>query len=204
MTTADRSPEQLRLSYEVSKNAQIVSMWLTESELRRPAHESTQQYKPEVGSSVRDVCLHPEGEQSFVFVTVKYTFAAVPVTKSSDDANTTVYVSASFAVRYLLKNGIGQVTEDHLNAFGSLNGVYNTYPYWREFLQSSLYRMNLPPYVLPLLPPSPPKSAPPVQSDQPDLEAVPTTKDSAVRKRAHSPTIKNSGKAGKAKRPTSE
>lgn len=37
-----------------------------------------------------------------------------------------------------------------LEAFANLNGVFNAWPYFREFLQSATTRMGLPPFVLPV------------------------------------------------------
>ena len=37
------------------------------------------------------------------------------------------------------------------NAFAELNGVFNAWPFWRELVQASAMRMNLPPPVVPLL-----------------------------------------------------
>lgn len=41
----------------------------------------------------------------------------------------------------------------HLEAFGQANGVFNAWPYWREFVQSTTTRMGLPPLVAPSLKP---------------------------------------------------
>lgn len=37
------------------------------------------------------------------------------------------------------------------NAFAELNGVFNAWPFWREVVQASAMRMNVPPPVVPLL-----------------------------------------------------
>mgnify|MGYP003392974104 CR=1 FL=1 len=57
---------------------------------------------------------------------------------------------ADFAVAYQLKSldGIG---DDNVKAFGRMNGVFNTWPYWREFVQSGVARMGLPNVTLPVL-----------------------------------------------------
>lgn len=45
----------------------------------------------------------------------------------------------------------GSVTPSagQLAAFAQTNGVFNAWPYWREFIQSMSTRMQLPPIVLP-------------------------------------------------------
>jgi len=52
-----------------------------------------------------------------------------------------------------LRYGYPERTEfrkDELEAFASLNGVFNAWPYFREYLQSVTTRMGLPPFVLPV------------------------------------------------------
>ncbi len=52
-----------------------------------------------------------------------------------------------------------KLTEDDCNQFAELNGVYNAWPYLREFCQSASLRMGLPfPITLPTLAPGPPPS----------------------------------------------
>ncbi len=51
---------------------------------------------------------------------------------------------------------------EELQAFASTNALMNCWPYWRELVQSMVARMNLPPFVVPLLryvPPVPQKKA---------------------------------------------
>jgi hypothetical protein len=48
-----------------------------------------------------------------------------------------------------------------IQEFGQANGVFNTWPYWREYVQSSIARMGLPTLIVPVfrlaLPPKPTK-----------------------------------------------
>ena len=41
-------------------------------------------------------------------------------------------------------------TQDQLVAFGALNGVFNAWPYCREFVQSMSTRMGLPALTIPV------------------------------------------------------
>lgn len=61
-----------------------------------------------------------------------------------------VHVQATFELTYELPE-IFHVTQEDLVSFARTNGVFNVWPYWREFLQATLQRMELPPIVLPLL-----------------------------------------------------
>ena len=61
-----------------------------------------------------------------------------------------VSIETSFELQYRLPEGF-RVDPDTLTTFAETNGVYNAWPYWREFVQSTFARMGLPPVVLPVL-----------------------------------------------------
>ena len=61
-----------------------------------------------------------------------------------------VSIETSFELQYCLPEGL-RVEPQTLTTFAETNGIYNAWPYWREFVQSTLARMGLPPVVLPLL-----------------------------------------------------
>lgn len=66
-------------------------------------------------------------------------------------------VSCDLALDYLVSDpaAFEALTEEDCVEFASANGVYNAWPYMREFCQSVSLRMILPaPIILPSLPPS--------------------------------------------------
>ena len=55
-------------------------------------------------------------------------------------------------------------SSEELQAFANTSALMNCWPYWRELVQNMVARMNLPPFVVPLLryvPPPPPPPPPP-------------------------------------------
>jgi len=60
-----------------------------------------------------------------------------------------VRIEARFALTYAITSQ-ENLTEDNYEAFAQRNGVYNAWPYWREFVQSTTVRMGLPPLTLPV------------------------------------------------------
>jgi hypothetical protein len=80
-----------------------------------------------------------------------------------------VEVDCAFRLDYDLRPGF-QPTDAQIEAFKDGNAIFNAWPYFREYLQSTFQRMGLPPFTLPFLrlhpKPSPPKAdaqiAPPV------------------------------------------
>jgi hypothetical protein len=53
-------------------------------------------------------------------------------------------------LRYTLPEGFESTPEER-QAFADLNGVFNAWPYFREFVQSATVRMGLPAFVVPVL-----------------------------------------------------
>jgi hypothetical protein len=53
-------------------------------------------------------------------------------------------------------------SSEELQAFANTSALMNCWPYWRELVQNMVARMNLPPFVVPLLRyvPPPPKQKP--------------------------------------------
>jgi preprotein translocase subunit SecB len=60
-----------------------------------------------------------------------------------------VALGATFELSYGLDAPVAASGGD-LRAFAELNGVFNAWPYWREYVQSMTTRMGLPPLVVPV------------------------------------------------------
>lgn len=88
-------------------------------------------------------------EQKKLVVEVEFTSVGDSVTEDEEEREL-FRVDATFGIVYLTRNE--EVIEDQaLEAFAKLNGAYNAWPYWREFLQSCTVRMGLPPVTQPLM-----------------------------------------------------
>lgn len=44
----------------------------------------------------------------------------------------------------------GAFPDEVLLEFGAVNGVFNVWPYWREYIQTTAARMQLPPLIIPV------------------------------------------------------
>lgn len=60
-----------------------------------------------------------------------------------------INIESRFAVTYKVPS-FEELTEEHIDAFGEVNGTYNVWPYWREFVQNATMRMGLTPLTLPV------------------------------------------------------
>jgi hypothetical protein len=69
-----------------------------------------------------------------------------------DEAQTQPYqVLATLRLVYALTESGAQLSDSDLTAFVHWNGVFNAWPYWREFLSSTLARAQLPQFVAPVM-----------------------------------------------------
>lgn len=64
-------------------------------------------------------------------------------------AQPTFQIEASFLLRYHVAS-VGDFEDRAFAAFARTNGVFNAWPYWREFVQSMTARMGLTPFVIPV------------------------------------------------------
>jgi preprotein translocase subunit SecB len=60
-----------------------------------------------------------------------------------------IKINATFLLAYKVASFDG-FTKQGLKRFADLNGVYNAWPYWREFVQETTARMGLPTLTIPV------------------------------------------------------
>lgn len=60
-----------------------------------------------------------------------------------------VSITAAFELTYKHPSDL-DVADDVLQEFAEVNAVFNAWPYWREFVQSTMGRMNLPVITIPV------------------------------------------------------
>jgi preprotein translocase subunit SecB len=85
-------------------------------------------------------------DQGLIVVLARFHFEASAEKKSQERALT---IDASYALTYQVESFDG-LTQDGFEQFANLNGVYNAWPYWREFVQNTVGRMGLPPLTIPV------------------------------------------------------
>jgi len=68
------------------------------------------------------------------------------------EANTTKQVSISAHIQLVYQiDNMSDLIEDDVILFGKVNGIYNAWPYLREYVRSAVTRLGLPSFDLPLL-----------------------------------------------------
>jgi hypothetical protein len=142
------TPEELKerfmaVTAKVAEKVELFRVWLVESSLKRnPGPTDGLNYLIS-GESEADLTKDPDR----LFLMEKFAFKAVP--RKKQDAKPVVTIQASFLLAYELKEP-ESVTLADCSAFSKINGAYNAWPYWREYVQSVTARMGLPSLTLPV------------------------------------------------------
>jgi len=79
--------------------------------------------------------------------------APSPFSDNDAEKQKRVHVGARIEVKYELSPDRDQGSNEAINTFARVNGVQTVWPYFREYLHSSLARLGLPSFDLPLLKP---------------------------------------------------
>jgi hypothetical protein len=78
------------------------------------------------------------------------TFAVTLSDENDTASEAPLSVTARFVLVYSVKSFDG-IDNEHISAFAGTNGVFNAWPYWREFVQNTTARMGLPrPITIPV------------------------------------------------------
>ena len=103
---------------------------------------------PKLRRSVREHRFTRDNDKGVVRVDVAFLFELAENTDESKK-NPTVSMRATFAMFYEVK-GLSGFSDEEIDAFAKVNGAYNAWPFWREFVYSTMSRMGLPPIALPV------------------------------------------------------
>jgi hypothetical protein len=79
--------------------------------------------------------------------------APSPLSDNDAEKQKQVHVGARIEVKYGLSPDRDTDSDEAINTFARMNGVQTAWPFFREYLHSSLVRLGLPSFDLPLLKP---------------------------------------------------
>jgi preprotein translocase subunit SecB len=131
------------LAATVSQRVEGMQLLLAESTTRRGSVRNRLPAKLEMNVNVETKA---DKEQSGIGVRLRFTLIAKYAEAAGEEL---LRIEAAFVLRYRIPSfeGIG---DKNIEAFGKLNGLFNAWPYWREFVQSTTVRMGLPALTVPM------------------------------------------------------
>ena len=97
-------------------------------------------------------------DRNSVAVVIRFTLKAFGKGESREEENAFLTIAADFLLVYRIDDATG-LDDTAFKNFAEVNGTYNAWPYWREFVQSITTRMDLPTLTIPVfrIPYTPPK-----------------------------------------------
>ncbi|MCI0701749.1 MAG: hypothetical protein L0241_11755, partial [Planctomycetia bacterium] len=151
---------KLGLSSEVASRVVLSDIRLVRSMLRQDVDDEKSPARIELKFGAESRVQDDDDEQSLrIVVDVHFSISG----KTVDSEREALRIDTALRLTYTLSSNDG-LTDEHIAAFGELNGVYNAWPFLREYVQSTTIRMGLPPLTLPLFNP---QQKQPFGSEQP-------------------------------------
>jgi preprotein translocase subunit SecB len=127
----------------------------------------------------KDIDVQVDREAGRIFVVAKFSLKTFLEKEKNDPFAT---IDASFLLVYNAKN-ISEMPDEYFDSFGKTNGIYNAWPYWREFVQNATTRMGLPSLTMPVFRIVKPADVDSVQSKSVKKKVSKKVKSKAVSKK---------------------
>lgn len=129
--TADAFPGLM-----VSDRVELKDVRLISSTCRQTPEATTGKKTYDINYSAK---VETDKKKGYVVVIPEFHFEAFSEAKTREPV---ILIDASFVLAYKINDFKG-LTKKGFEQFANLNGIYNAWPYWREFVQSTIVRMGL-------------------------------------------------------------
>jgi len=163
--TIQQTAEKAKLAFELHAHAEIESVRLLKARLVSRA--SLHPLSGPVALRLKHKARQTPAPAGFLRLELDFHLSGGsektrPQEPSRRPGDPLVRIDCTWQMDYRLV-GRYQPTAEAVKAFKDGNAVFNCWPYFREYVQNTITRMNLPPLTLPLLRlwPKTPKSKPP-------------------------------------------
>jgi hypothetical protein len=140
-------PNPMELAAPISARVTIQGIMLVESNLRRTPDTLGTRSKLRVNIKVANVSYRIETESGKLIVLPTFELSAEREIDSEDPPF--LSIRASFALEYTVES-INDFGDENIRAFAETNGIFNAWPYWREYVQSTSARMGFPVMTIPV------------------------------------------------------
>ncbi len=131
----------LERAVSVSQRVELRNVMLTQCGANRSPNFDPQREGTELRYGISEVRFGRGADTKTLFVLPSFNLDVLHSSEGGTDS--VLSVSATFVLVYTLDSFEG-ISERDLEAFSVTNGVFNAWPYWREFVQSTTSRMGIP------------------------------------------------------------
>ena len=187
MAGSDAQRERLELAATVADHIQILDVILSETKAVRTPGKRSDLRDAGIETDVSTVFSANE-ELNTLSVLARFHLHA---SRADDPKQRLLSIEAEFVLIYRVSSMEG-LTQKHFEAFANANGVFNAWPYWREYVHSMTQRMGLDALVVPVFR---------VTGRKPTTAKVAANTQAKEIDRPCSPQEKPQGKAGKRRGP---
>jgi hypothetical protein len=147
----EQSKEQVEDSVSFHKQSEIGFLRLAHA--RVWSRDQITKFSPE--DIVFDISFKPgtsTSEDGAIFLQTEFIFAMneIPAGSAEEPKQPLIAVECCFEAEYRFAEGFTP-TDKQIEAFRSANAVFNCWPFFREFVQTSVTRMHFPPPPIPFL-----------------------------------------------------
>ena len=145
---AEATKDVYELAYAVSARVQIINVVLAECKAARSGDLDLDSTTLKNTTLVSGLSHAQSAESKEIHVMVSFLLKGTQ--GSENEEKVPLSIMASFVLLYSISSFDG-LADDHIKAFAQTNGLFNAWPYWREFVQSTTCRMGLTkPVVIPV------------------------------------------------------
>jgi hypothetical protein len=160
----EQTPEQVKLAFEVHQNADISRIRLARAKVASHSIDEAPKAQIQVKFTFKSRAL--DSPPGVLRLEIAYRMAGIETGAEAEadsrkkgrlkenaagtKPETVILVDCAYEVDYALREGFEPMPE-HVAAFKDGNAIFNSWPFFREYLQNNLLRMGLPALTAPFL-----------------------------------------------------
>ncbi len=135
--------DKMALGLKISDNVQIKDVAIIESSFKQTPNAHIGNKSVEIDNTAN---VELDTDNNVIFVIADFNLKAF-VKNISEPV---VLIHASFLLCYDFKDEFEKYPDEAYKAFAEMNGVFNAWPYWREYVQNATVRMGLSALTIPV------------------------------------------------------
>jgi len=143
----DSIPEA-QLALPVAAIVNLETILVEECSAKRVADVFTDPDDAKIVVAIKAGVGRPPKDGEKFYINLSFALRAFKKEENEKSDPPTVEILCRFVLVYRVPSFEG-LSDENLIAFGRTSGVFSAWPYWREFVHSSSFRLSVPPIVLP-------------------------------------------------------
>jgi hypothetical protein len=139
---SEQKKDPFQLAIPVAERVEILNVILASCKAQRSPAFAFKGDTFSLTTGVTKLGFSKNEDSGRLFVSPTFTVTLKDEPESSE-SGTPLSIAAKFVLVYSVKS-FDAIDHENIRAFAAINGVFNAWPYWREFVQNTTARMGLP------------------------------------------------------------